>query len=84
MNVKKMVFALSFAAVIGVSFGATDYYWTGAAGDGLFQSPGNWEPEYDPGVSDTLNYKTPASGEETVRLTSNLYSAYFNVSSDEG
>ena len=81
----KRLSVVAVVALVAVCAGAETCTWTGAAGDGLFQSPGNWDPEYsDPGVSDTLNYKIPASGEETVKLTSNLYSAYFNVSSDEG
>ena len=44
----------------------TAYTWTGAAGDGNFNTPGNWSPAGVPGAADTVTISTSASSTITV------------------
>lgn len=51
----KKVLCLIFVLGLTGSASATDYFWDGGAGDNLWDSANNWNPNGTPGSSDAAS-----------------------------
>lgn len=47
--------------------------WTGAASDGAFNAPGNWDPKLAPMVDDEITIKAPAEGSIDLTLSDDTF-----------
>lgn len=64
---RKLMIGL-FAAVAAVVCSAADKYWTGAAGDGLLETPGNWTDNTKPASGDSFHFDTAPATPTRVYL----------------
>ncbi len=78
---KTLITSLMLAASVAVCSAATTYTWTGAANDGILNTPGNWSPAMAaPSASDTHILGIPAGEAAELRLDADFPSYDFTIS----